>query len=45
MGEGRKMYRILMGKPEGKKPLERPRHSREYRIEINLTEVGWVGVD
>jgi hypothetical protein len=25
MGEGRKMYRVLVGKPEGKRPLERPR--------------------
>jgi hypothetical protein len=26
MGEERKMYKVLMGKPEGKRPLERPRH-------------------
>ena len=34
-----------MGKPEGKRPLERPRHRREDNIKINLQEVGCGGMD
>jgi hypothetical protein len=45
MGEGRNMYRVLVGKPEGKSPLERPRHRWEDGIEIILGEIGWGGVD
>jgi hypothetical protein len=41
MGEGRKMYRILVGKPEGKRSLERPRHRCEDGIRIYLREIGW----
>jgi hypothetical protein len=36
MGEGRGMYRVLVGKPEGKKPPGRPRRRRENNIEIVL---------
>jgi hypothetical protein len=32
MGEDRSMYRVLVGKPEGKRPLGRPRHRREDNI-------------
>jgi hypothetical protein len=32
--------RILVGKPEGKKPLERPRCRRENNIKMDLTEIG-----
>jgi hypothetical protein len=32
MGEGRNVYRVLMGKPKGKTPLGRPRHTREDGI-------------
>jgi hypothetical protein len=39
MGEGRGMHRFLMGKPEGKRPLERPRHSWEDNIKMDLQEV------
>jgi hypothetical protein len=38
-------YRILVGKPEGKRPLGRPRSRRVDSIKIDLREMGWVGVD
>jgi hypothetical protein len=41
MGERRGAYRALVGKPEGKKPLERPRRRWEYKIKMDLREVGW----
>jgi hypothetical protein len=34
-------YRLLVGKPEGKRPLARPRHGWEDNIKIDLHEVGW----
>jgi hypothetical protein len=34
------MYRVLVGKPEGKRPLGRPRHRWEDNIKMNLQEVG-----
>jgi hypothetical protein len=37
-------YRILVGRPEGRRPLGRPRHRWEDNIEIDLQEVGW-GMD
>jgi hypothetical protein len=40
MGEGRKVYKVLVGKPEVKRPLERPRHRREDGIRTNLRETG-----
>jgi hypothetical protein len=43
MGEGRNVYRVLMGKPEGKKPLERPRRRWEDGIKMDLREIGWRG--
>jgi hypothetical protein len=45
MGEERKMYKVLVGKPEGKRPLGRPRHRWEDGIRIDLRETGLVGVD
>jgi hypothetical protein len=45
MGEKRNAYRILVGKPEEKKPLGRPRRRWEYNIRIDLKELGWGGVD
>jgi hypothetical protein len=39
-GEKRKTYRILVGKPEGKRPLGRPRR-RWVDIKLDLTEMGW----
>jgi hypothetical protein len=43
MGEGRNVYRVLVGKPEGKRPLQRPRRRWEYGIKMDLREVGWGG--
>ena len=40
MGEGRGVYRALVGKPDGKRPLRRPRFRREDNIKIDLQEVG-----
>jgi hypothetical protein len=39
-GEGRGVYRVLVGKPEGKRPLGRPRRRWEDKIKTNLQEVG-----
>ena len=36
----RNSYRVLVGKPEGKRPLGRPRRRREDNIKIDLMEVG-----
>jgi hypothetical protein len=36
---------ILVGKPEGKRPLERPRHRWVDNIEMDLREIGWDGMD
>jgi hypothetical protein len=36
MGEERKVYRVLMGKPEGKRPLERPRRRWECEVRMDL---------
>jgi hypothetical protein len=43
MGEGRNVFRVLVGKPEGKRPLERPRCSSECGIKMDLREIGWGG--
>jgi hypothetical protein len=40
MREGRKVYKILVGKPEGKIPLGRPRRGREDGIRMDLMETG-----
>jgi hypothetical protein len=40
MGEGRVVHRVLVGKPEGKRPLGRPRHRWEDNIKIYRQEVG-----
>jgi hypothetical protein len=45
MGEERNMHRALMGKPERKRPLERPRHGWEDGIRMDLREIGWGNVD
>jgi hypothetical protein len=41
MVEGRKVYKVLVGKPEGKRPLGRPRHRWEDGIRMDLTEICW----
>jgi hypothetical protein len=40
MGEGRGVYRVLVGKPEGRRPLGRPRHRWEDNIKMDLQGVG-----
>ena len=45
MGERRGVYRVLVGKPEGKRPLGRPRRRWEDNIKMDLQEVGWGGMD
>jgi hypothetical protein len=44
-GEKTYAYRILMGKPEGKKPLGRPRRRWEDNIKMDLGEIGWGCMD
>jgi hypothetical protein len=41
MGEGRVAYRVLVGRPEGRRPLGRPRCRWEDNIKMDLQEVGW----
>jgi hypothetical protein len=41
MGEGRNVFRVLVGKPEGKTPLGSPRHRWEDGIKMDLREIGW----
>jgi hypothetical protein len=45
MGEKRDAYRLLVGKPEGKRPLGRPRRRKVDNIRMDLVEVGWGDVD
>jgi hypothetical protein len=45
MGEGRDMYRVLVGKPEGKRPMGRPTHRWEDNVNVDLLEVGCGGMD
>jgi hypothetical protein len=45
MGETRNAYRILVGKPEGKRPLGRPRCRWVDNIKMDLEEIGWNGMD
>jgi hypothetical protein len=44
MGEDRKVYKIFMGKPEGKRPLGRPRRRWDKEIRMDLREIGWENV-
>jgi hypothetical protein len=43
--EKRNAYRLLAGKPEGKRPLRRPRSEWADNIKMDLEEIGWDGVD
>jgi hypothetical protein len=45
MGEKRNVYRLLAGKPEGKRPLERPRRRWMDNIKMDLLEISLNGVD
>jgi hypothetical protein len=40
MGDGRGVYRVLVGSPEGKRPLGRPRRRGEDNIKMDLREIG-----
>jgi hypothetical protein len=44
LGEGRGEYRILVGRPEGRRPLGRPRRRWEDNIKMDLQDVRWKGV-
>jgi hypothetical protein len=49
MGEKRNVYRLLVGKPEGKRPLRRPRRKCIYNIRVGVLEIGlsvadWIGL-
>jgi hypothetical protein len=43
-GEEREVYKVLVGKPGGKRPLEEPRRRWEDRIGMDLREIGWGNV-
>jgi hypothetical protein len=45
MGEGRGLYRILVGRPKGKRPLGRRRRRKEDNIKMNLREIGIDGAN
>jgi hypothetical protein len=45
MGEGRGVYRVLVGRPEGKRPLGRPRRRWEDDIKMDLREMGISGAN
>jgi transposase len=50
MGEGRGVYRVLVGRPEGKRPLGRPRRRWEDNIKMDLRDIGidganWIRLD
>ena len=39
------LHRVSVGRPKGKRPLGRPRHRWENNIKMDLTEIGWYGMD
>jgi hypothetical protein len=48
MGEERKVYKVLVGNPEGKRALGRPRSRWKYGVRMNLWEIDlgvWIGFD
>jgi len=44
IGERGSVYKVLLGKPKGKRPLGRPRHRWEDNVKVGLQEVGCVGI-
>jgi hypothetical protein len=45
MGEERKLYKVSGGKPEGKRPLGKPRHRWEFGVIMDVREIGLGGAD
>jgi hypothetical protein len=45
IGEERRVYKVSVGRPKGKRPLERPRRRWEHAIKTDLGEFGWEAVD
>jgi hypothetical protein len=45
VGKGRGVYRVLVGRPKGKRPLGRPRHGWEDNIKLYLREIGTNGAN
>jgi hypothetical protein len=45
MGEGRGVYRVLVGRPEGKRPLGRPRRMGEDNIKLDVRDIGIDGAN
>ena len=45
MGERKGLYNVLVGKPDGRRPLGRPRRKWEDNIKLDLQEVGCAGMD
>jgi hypothetical protein len=45
MGDERKLYKVLVGKPEGKRPLGRPRYRWEDGVRMDPKETGWRSVE
>jgi hypothetical protein len=45
MGEEMNVYKVLVGKPEGKRPLGKPRRRWKAGIRMDLSEIGWGSVD
>ena len=45
MGDSRRAFRVLIEKPERKRPLGRPRHRREENMKMHLQEVGYEGLE
>jgi hypothetical protein len=45
MGDERKVYKVLVRKPEGKRPLARPRRRWEDGMRMDLREIGWESVE
>jgi hypothetical protein len=45
IGERKDAHRVLVGRPEGKRPLERPRYRQEYSMKMYLQEEGWGSMD
>jgi hypothetical protein len=45
MGEKSNAYKVLAGKPEGKRSLGRPRHKWEDNIKMDLREIAWGGME